>query len=198
MFARMRRVAGPVTALRGVHAARDAVLRLMLAAAIVWAIATLVACASSPTRDAAATAPVAIAPVPALAASPTLANAVLFRALALIGTPYRRAGRTPESGFDCSGLVGFVYADAAGLTLPRSSAEQRRIAAPDVTRDALAPSDLVFFGARGRISHVGIYVGDGRFVHAPSTGGSVRLDRLDDDYWRRHYAGAKRALALVR
>lgn len=122
-----------------------------------------------------------------------LANAVLFRAIGLVGTPYRWGGNTPEGGFDCSGLVGFVFRDAAGVLLPRRSSDIAAIDAPTVGRQALAPGDLVFFGKDG-VDHVGIYVGEGRFVHAPSSGGTVRLDALDGHYWRDVFAFAKRPL----
>jgi cell wall-associated NlpC family hydrolase len=120
-------------------------------------------------------------------------NDILFRAIALVGTPYRFGGNTPEGGFDCSGLVGYVYRDVAGILLPRTAQEMSQSAALDVDRGRLQSGDLVFFRQRSRsVSHVGIYVGEGRFVHAPNEGGTVRLDRLDDDYWRDHFSGAKR------
>ena len=120
-------------------------------------------------------------------------NDILFRAIALVGTPYRYGGNTPQGGFDCSGLVAYVYRDVAGIVLPRTAGEIGDIDAPTVGRDRLESGDLVFFHHRSRaVSHVGIYVGEGRFVHAPNEGGTVRLDRLDDAYWRDHFAGAKR------
>lgn len=125
------------------------------------------------------------------------AEDVLFRALGLVGTPYRYGGNTPEGGFDCSGLIGYVYRDVAGIKLPRSTRELSSMRAPAVRRNALQSGDLVFFatnGGRG-VSHAGIYVGDGRFVHAPSSGGTVRLDSLDNSYWQRTYLDAKRVLA---
>ena len=122
-------------------------------------------------------------------------NEVLMRAIGLVGTPYRYGGNTPEAGFDCSGLVGFVFRDAAGLALPRSTRELIDIPAREIKRDELQPGDLVYFNpAGGRVSHIGIYVGEGRFVHAPSRGGTVRLDALGNDYWNRHFVGAKRVL----
>jgi len=127
-------------------------------------------------------------------ADPAAANAVLMRALGLVGTPYRYGGNTPESGFDCSGLVAYVYRDMLDLRLPRTSRELAGIQGPRIDPAKLAAADLVFFGTQGNVSHVGIYVGEGRFVHAPSTGGTVRLDRLDGAYWRDHYSGAKRVL----
>lgn len=121
------------------------------------------------------------------------ANDVLFRALGLVGTPYRYGGNTPEGGFDCSGLVGFVFRDAAGLALPRSSRDIAAVDAPNVRRGKLAPGDLVFFG-QSNVNHIGIYVGEGRFVHAPNSGGTVRLDALDGPYWKDNYLSAKRVL----
>lgn len=127
-------------------------------------------------------------------ADPVAANAVLIRALGLVGTPYRYGGNTPEGGFDCSGLVTYVFRDMLDLRLPRTSRELAEVQGPRIEPRRLAPADLVFFGSRGNVSHVGIYVGEGRFVHAPSTGGTVRLDYLDGPYWKDHYSGAKRVL----
>jgi len=122
-------------------------------------------------------------------------NEVLMRAISLVGTPYRYGGNSPDAGFDCSGLIGFVFLDAAGLRLPRSTRELIELDAPGIRRDRLQPGDLVFFNPNGgSASHIGIYVGEGRFVHAPSTGGTVRLDRLDTAYWSDSYQGAKRVL----
>ena len=127
-----------------------------------------------------------------------LAYDVLMEAFGQLGAPYRYAGSAPETGFDCSGLIGYVYRNAAGITLPRSTRELIRLPAPPIDRTALAPGDLVFFAINrnGRVNHAGIYVGDGRFVHAPSNGGSVRLDQLSQKYWQRRYLGARRILAL--
>ena len=127
-------------------------------------------------------------------ADPARANAVLMRAISLVGTPYRYGGSTPEGGFDCSGLVNYVYRDMLDLRLPRTSRALSEYQGPRIAPDRLATADLVFFGSRGTVTHVGIYVGEGRFVHAPTTGGTVRLDRLDGPYWRDHYSGAKRVL----
>lgn len=126
-------------------------------------------------------------------ANPDAANAVLMRALSLVGTPYRYGGNSPESGFDCSGLVAYVYRDVLDRALPRSSADLARVG-PDVGPTRLAAGDLVVFGPRGAVNHVGIYVGEGRFVHAPSTGGTVRLDRIDGPYWRENFHGGRRIL----
>ncbi len=126
--------------------------------------------------------------------NPAAANALLIRAISLVGTPYRYGGNTPDTGFDCSGLVNYVFRDMLDLRLPRTSRELAAMQGPKIATNRLATADLVFFGSGGNVSHVGIYVGEGRFVHAPSTGGTVRLDRLDGAYWRDHYTGAKRVL----
>lgn len=120
------------------------------------------------------------------------ANEVLFRAMSLVGTPYRYGGNTPQTGFDCSGLIGYIFRDVAGVALPRSAAAISELKAPSVRRSKLMAGDLVFFRDGGSVSHVGIYVGEGRFVHAPNRGGTVRLDALDGAYWNEHYDGAKR------
>ena len=125
---------------------------------------------------------------------PARANAVLMRALGLVGTPYRYGGNSPQGGFDCSGLVNFVYRDAAEVALPRTSRELAALQGPRLAPERLAAADLVFFGNGGTVTHVGIYVGEGRFVHAPSTGGTVRLDHLNGPYWASHYTGARRVL----
>jgi cell wall-associated NlpC family hydrolase len=125
---------------------------------------------------------------------PVAANAVLMRAISLVGTPYRYGGNTPEGGFDCSGLVNYVFRDTVDLRLPRTSRDLAGYQGPRIDPYRLAAGDLVFFSQSGTVTHVGIYVGEGRFVHAPSTGGTVRLDRLDGSYWRDRYSGAKRVL----
>ncbi|MDO5610115.1 MAG: C40 family peptidase [Pseudomonadota bacterium] len=123
------------------------------------------------------------------------ANSVLMRAISLVGTPYLWGGNTPESGFDCSGLVNYVFSDMLNLRLPRTSRELAALSAPAVDTGALATGDLVFFANAGTVTHVGIYVGDGRFIHAPRTGGTVRMEQLDGRYWQARYAGARRVLA---
>ena len=105
-----------------------------------------------------------------------------MHALGLVGTPYRYGGNTPESGFDCSGLIAYVYGHAAGVRTPRTVAELRHWGQP-VPRSEVRTGDLAVFTVKGRTNHAGIYVGEGRFVHAPSTGGTVKMDRLDRGYW---------------
>ncbi|MBS0456359.1 MAG: C40 family peptidase [Proteobacteria bacterium] len=136
-------------------------------------------------------APIAIVDV--AATDPAMANAVLMRAIGLVGTPYVRGGNTPASGFDCSGLVNFVFRDIDHLALPRTAADIAALPVPQIRDAHLAPGDLVFFGG-ARVQHVGIYVGQGRFVHAPNVGGTVRLDAINGYYWREHYLGARRVL----
>jgi len=155
-------------------------------------VVLLAACSSAPKRPGAAAASVQIVDVSP--ADPSRANNVLMRALGLVGTPYRWGGNTPAGGFDCSGLVAYVFRDAANVYLPRTTREIANFQATSPPRDRLASGDLVLFSNRGGVFHVGIYVGEGRFVHAPSTGGTVRLDRVDGPYWRDHYSGARRIL----
>ena len=123
-----------------------------------------------------------------------MANAVLFRAMSLVGTPYRYGGNNPQSGFDCSGLVGYVFRDAAGISLPRTSAAIGDLDASNIRLRNLASGDLVLFAANRQISHVGIYVGNGQFVHAPNKGGTVRLDRLDAPGWKETFKTGKRII----
>jgi cell wall-associated NlpC family hydrolase len=124
-----------------------------------------------------------------------LASELVVRSLALVDTPYRYGGRTP-TGFDCSGFVGYVFAEATGVSLPRRTEEIWRVG-DRVSRTELAVGDLVFFNTLGRrFSHVGIYIGDGVFVHAPARGGRVRAERLTDAYWEARYNGARRIAAL--
>ena len=125
-------------------------------------------------------------PLPASGAgtlSAEQSNDVAIHALGLVGTPYRYGGNTPEGGFDCSGLIGYVYGKSAGQATPRTVARMAGAGRP-VALSEIRSGDLVIFGA-STPSHAGIYVGAGRFVHAPSTGGEVRLDRLDGVYWSR-------------
>lgn len=128
------------------------------------------------------------------APSTKIANDVLFRAISLVGTPYHWGGNTPESGFDCSGLVAYVFRTEAGMALPRTSRAMAALDAPRIARDDLEPGDLLFFGRRHHVTHVAIYVGHGRFVNAPDRGGTVRLDELTGYYWRDHYLFARRVL----
>lgn len=107
---------------------------------------------------------------------------VTLYAVGLVGTPYRYGGNTPASGFDCSGLIGHVYTTRAGVAPPRTVARLQNWGL-GVSNDDVRSGDLVIFGPSDSANHAGIYVGGGRFVHAPSTGGAVRLDHLNSAYW---------------
>lgn len=116
---------------------------------------------------------------------------VLQRAFTLLGTPYRWGGTSPERGFDCSGLVGYVFR-TIGIELPRVSRAMVNEGTPVADRTALAEGDLVFFGKRGRVDHVGIYIGEGKFLHAPRTGRDVTVSSLSNGYWSQKYLEARR------
>ncbi|GIX21622.1 MAG: hypothetical protein KatS3mg121_0405 [Gammaproteobacteria bacterium] len=125
-------------------------------------------------------------------ADPALRRALVDLALAQRGAPYRYGGRDPR-GFDCSGLIWWLHRQL-DIEVPRDSLAQYRASRPVPLRD-LRPGDLVFFRTDGaRVSHVGLYLGDGRFLHAPGRGRTVGIDRLDADYWRRRFAGGGRFL----
>jgi cell wall-associated NlpC family hydrolase len=116
----------------------------------------------------------------------------LDQAIDLLGIPYRRGGTKPETGFDCSGFVTHVFQQGLGLILPRSAREQSK-AGEQVQRDELKPGDLVFFNTlRRAFSHVGIYLGNHQFVHAPRAGAEVRVEDMRDSYWKKRYNGARR------
>jgi cell wall-associated NlpC family hydrolase len=119
------------------------------------------------------------------------ANDVVLTALGLVDTQYRFGGKDPEAGFDCSGMVSYVYREAAGIKLEGSAAAMAR-RGNEIERQNLRPGDLVFFNTLGRpFSHVGIYIGDGRYVHAPSSKGKVRIDRMDNTYWAKRFEVAR-------
>ena len=119
-------------------------------------------------------------------------KSVLQKALALLGTPYRWGGTEPDKGFDCSGLVGYVFRNALGIELPRVSRDMAKNGELITDRAKLVAGDLVFFGLKGRVNHVGIYVGEGRFVHAPSRGKDVTVSSLDQGYWSGRFVSARR------
>ena len=121
----------------------------------------------------------------------SLMKTVLQRAFSLLGTPYRWGGNSPDSGFDCSGLVGYVFR-TIGIDLPRVSRAMADEGTKVASRDALAEGDLVFFGRRGHIDHVGIYIGEGKFLHAPRTGRDVTVSSLTSGYWAQKYLEARR------
>lgn len=131
---------------------------------------------------------------------PILADSILERGKSLIGTRYRFGGTTQNSGFDCSGFIGYLFREEAGMNLPRSTREMINVKAPLVARNKLKPGDLLFFSTngRGRVSHAGIYLGDDQFIHSSSRrSGGVRVDSLGDSYWSKTFIEAKRALAMA-
>ncbi|RZT41786.1 C40 family peptidase [Cupriavidus agavae] len=120
------------------------------------------------------------------------AGDLVMNALGLIGVRYRFGGNSPESGLDCSGFVRYVFNDTFGFMLPRRSVEMSQVGTT-VAVNELRPGDLVFFNTmRHTFSHVGIYIGDNKFVHAPSTGSKIRVDDMRASYWVTRYNGARR------
>ncbi len=134
--------------------------------------------------------------------APTLAQKVrdgasdmVLTAMNFLGVPYRRGGSSESTGFDCSGFTRHIFEMSLGLVLPRRADKQANAAGlMEVRRDELRPGDLVFFNTMRRtFSHVGIYVGDGKFIHSPATGGAVRIDDMRYAYWSQRFDGARRA-----
>nr|WP_249115247.1 C40 family peptidase [Desulfolutivibrio sulfodismutans] len=115
---------------------------------------------------------------------------LLRGAFALLGTRYRSGGDTPSTGFDCSGFTTWVF-NRYGINLPRSSREQFQIG-QQVAKTSLKKGDLVFFGSKRGISHVGIYLENGKFIHSASNGKNVQVSNLEEDYWKQRYAGGRR------
>jgi len=126
----------------------------------------------------------------------TRASDMVLSAMNFLGVPYRFGGDSEEEGFDCSGFTRHVFEQGLGLLLPRRAEEQARAPGLErVKRDELQPGDLVFFRTlRRTFSHVGVYIGEGKFIHSPHTGASVRVDNMDSDgYWSKRFTGARRA-----
>ena len=120
------------------------------------------------------------------------ASELVVGAMAFLGVPYRRGGNSADSGFDCSGFVKAIYEQSIGLVLPRSAAQQAA-ATQTIDKSELRPGDLVFFNTMRRaFSHVGIYVGNGKFIHSPKPGAEVRVEDMGLAYWTRRYDGARR------
>ncbi|WP_269506320.1 C40 family peptidase [Burkholderia sp. IMCC1007] len=173
-------------------------LRICVPVAVV---ALLAACSSVPPQSASRTSGMKITTpraFPAPANFPKFVDhsvgqeEISIQAMSLVGVPYRWGGNTPTSGFDCSGLVRYVLGRAADVDLPRTTADMSD-RGMSVEPDQIAPGDLIFFNTTGRPhSHVGIYVGKLRFVNAPSTGGTVRLDYLTNPYWAKRFDGIRR------
>ena len=162
-------------------------MRTLCGLLLASAVLVLAGCSSAPTTS---SSPAAV-PQPAARLTLDQANDVTVMAIGLVGTPYRYGGNTPASGFDCSGLISYVYQQRAGVVAPRTTGGLidwgTSIPAP-----SLRTGDLVVFAQNGRANHAGIYVGEGRFVHAPSTGGTVRLDRLNSSYWAKQQVSYRR------
>ena len=154
--------------------------------------------AAAQTRHEPSLAATAAATVKAAAANAlaTAENLSIF-ALGMIGVNYRWGGTSPETGLDCSGLVRYVFSQVTGVTLPHSSQAISRVGSR-VSVDDLQPGDLVFFNTRRfAFSHVGIYLGDNRFLHAPSAGREVEIATLDKAYWQKRFNGARRLIGVL-
>nr|WP_092943669.1 C40 family peptidase [Roseateles sp. YR242] len=138
----------------------------------------------------------------AIAGNPSLLNEVRDRASNLVlsamnflGVPYRRGGNSVSNGFDCSGFTRHIFEMSVGLVLPRRADEQAKMSAlVSIKKEDLKPGDLVFFNTmRATFSHVGIYVGEGKFIHSPRAGGAVRVEDMREAYWAKRFTGARRA-----
>ena len=123
------------------------------------------------------------------------ASDLVMQAMNFLGVPYRRGGSSEETGFDCSGFTRHIFENSIGLALPRRADEQAQAAGlANIKRQELKPGDLVFFNTMKRtFSHVGIYVGDDKFIHSPRVGGEVRIEDMRQSYWARRFTGARRA-----
>lgn len=120
------------------------------------------------------------------------ASLLVFTSIGFLGVPYRRGGNTVDTGFDCSGFVKAMFEQTLGMVLPRK-AEQQAAATEQIARDDLKPGDLVFFNTmRKAFSHVGIYIGEGKFIHSPKPGSEVRIEDMSLSYWSRRFDGARR------
>jgi NlpC/P60 family len=173
----------------------------MLRVFLLITVLALAACSSAPTRrESSAGMPTGAAPrafkppasLPVFVDHSVGEEEVSIQAMSLVGVPYRWGGNTPDAGFDCSGLVRYVVARAARVDLPRTTGEMSLVG-NSIEPDEVAPGDLIFFNTTGRPhSHVGIYVGGYRFVNAPSTGGTVRIDYISNPYWAKRFDGIRR------
>ncbi|KAF1028813.1 MAG: Murein DD-endopeptidase MepH [Pseudomonas sp.] len=127
-------------------------------------------------------------------AKPASIHTLIERAHSLLGTPYKLGGSSVSQGFDCSSFLVYLFRTEAGIQLPRTTAAMHRSTAATIKRTALQPGDAVFFKGNGRaaVSHVGLYIGDNRFIHSPRTGKNIRIDSLANNYWSKNYIAAKR------
>ncbi|MDY4302559.1 C40 family peptidase [Pseudomonas salmasensis] len=125
---------------------------------------------------------------------PASIDDVIDRAHELLGTPYKWGGTSAEQGFDCSSFLVYLFKTQANIQIPRTTTAMHRSSAATIKRNALKPGDAVFFkgNGRGQVSHVGLYIGQGKFIHSPRTGKTIRIDSLSNRYWNKHYTTAKR------
>ncbi|SCK27095.1 C40 family peptidase [Vogesella sp. LIG4] len=135
------------------------------------------------------------APVPTVTLSSLQADGIsreiLLYTMSMLDIDYQFGGNNPEAGLDCSGLVAYIYKNAAGVSLPHNAAQIANLARP-ISNSQLRVGDLVFFNTLGRpFSHMGIYIGDGKFVHAPRSHSTIRVERLDNNYFAARYQGAR-------
>ena len=119
------------------------------------------------------------------------AGDLIMNAMSLIGLSYRFGGNSPTQGLDCSGFMPYIFKRSMGITLPRTSAEMATVG-QQVDRANLKPGDMVFFGSGGRVSHVGMYIGNDRFIHAPRTGRDIEITSMNGTYWKNRYITARR------
>ena len=119
------------------------------------------------------------------------AGDLIMNAMSLIGLSYRFGGNSPTQGLDCSGFMQYIFKRSMGITLPRTSAEMATVG-QQVDRANLKPGDMVFFGGGGRVSHVGMYIGKDRFIHAPRTGRDIEITSMNGTYWKNRYITARR------
>ena len=139
--------------------------------------------------------PLPAEPVPAPRSWSAQAEELVLRAVAMLGVSYRYGGTSPEQGFDCSGFVRHVFGDALGIRLPHNAYAQSQTGHP-ITPTELRPGDLVFFNTlRRAFSHVGIYIGNNRFIHAPRSGQAIKIAQLGHPYWAHRFNGARRMLS---
>ena len=188
----------PTAATRSATASTAAAASTTAAAATAATASTAAAASALMSGGATLGPPVAVAAATApsgTSASTDFAAEVVFRALSLLGVNYRFGGNSPAAGLDCSGLVRLVFSEVTGLTLPRRSDEMSRVGG-SVDKSELQPGDLVFFNTlRMPFSHVGIFIGNGQFVHSPSSGSSVRVENMNLSYWQSRFNGARRLIA---
>jgi cell wall-associated NlpC family hydrolase len=168
-------------------------------AGLVWAgetpeppPAAIVAAPAVSAAPEAVTPPAAPPPLTKLQVLSNRASELALRAIGMLGINYKYGGNTPENGLDCSGLVRYVFKESWGANLPRTAVEISHVGEKIDSKD-LQPGDLVFYNTLKRgFSHVGIYLGDNKFIHAPSSGGQVRIESMDLGYWKKRFNGARR------